>query len=299
MVNYVCKRCGYSVSHKHNFIKHLNRKRNCKPILSDISIETLKLELEGKSLEGVGNVVVVVENVVEKSLQGVELIQCKFCKKKFKKKKYLTQHLKRYGNCKKKSNNDSLIENSTNDEKTSLIQLMSQQMEEMRKQHALEIEKLLEKVGNNNNNTHIENQQINIHINNHGKENLEYITDEYLSNLLKIPYGAVQKLIKNIHFHPKHPENHNVKITNKKLPYASVWKDDKWIVKDKKQVIQDMVDKSYNMIDEQYTEDIVLEPRKKKNFKIFQHKYDNDDKQLHKTLEKDTEMIILNNGDTL
>ena len=89
------------------------------------------------------------------------------------------------------------------------------------------IEKLLEKVGNN---THIENQQINIHINNYGKENLDYITEGYISKLLKIPYGAVPKLIKHIHFNPEHPENHNIKITNKKLPYASVFKDDKFIL---------------------------------------------------------------------
>ena len=169
----------------------------------------------------------------------------------------------------------------------------------MKKQHALEIEKLLEKVGNNNNNTHIENQQINIHINNHGKENLEYITDEYLSNLLKIPYRAVQKLIKNIHFHPQHPENHNVKITNKKLPYASVWEDDKWIVKDKKEVIEDMVDKSYNMIDCEYDpSDSSLSSNQKKRYKDFQRKYDTEEKSLLKQLNKDTEILILNNSTT-
>ena len=80
------------------------------------------------------------------------------------------------------------------------------------------------------------------------------------------------------------------------MPYASVWKDDKWMVKDKKEVIEDMVDKSYNMIDEQYNDDIDLEPKKKKNFKNFQTKYDDNNKNLHKTLQKDTEMLIINNS---
>ena len=61
-------------------------------------------------------------------------------------------------------------------------------------------------------------------------------------------------------------------------------------------MIEDMVDKSYNMIDEQYSEDLNLDSRKKKNFKEFQKKYDNDDKKLHKSLQKDTEMLIINNG---
>ena len=120
-----------------------------------------------------------------------------------------------------------------------------------------------------------------------------------VAKLFKIPYGAVHKLIKNIHFHPHHPENHNVKITNKKLPYASVWKDDKWEVRDKKEVIQDMIDKSYNMIDEQYDDDGNLEPKKKQNFKQFQTKYDNNDKNLHKTLQKDAEMLVINNSTLL
>ena len=57
-----------------------------------------------------------------------------------------------------------------------------------------------------------------------------------------------------------------------------------------------MVDKSYNMIDEQYSEDLNLDSRKKKNFKEFQNKYDSDNKQLHKSLQKDTEILIINNG---
>ena len=43
-----CKRCGHIETHKGNFLKHLNRKTQCKPILQDIDIETLKHELESK-----------------------------------------------------------------------------------------------------------------------------------------------------------------------------------------------------------------------------------------------------------
>ena len=184
--------------------------------------------------------------------------------------------LREKGSCKEKKKSD---------EQTSLLELMSKQMEqqnkqiqEMKQQHTKEIEKLLEKVGNT---TNIENQQnnITININNYGKENLDYITDDYLSKLLKIPYGSVPKLIKHIHFNPAHPENHNIKITNKKLPYASVFNNDKWEVQDKKRVIEDMVDKSYNMIDSCYEDGTAnLSDNQKKRFKNFQSKYDTDEK---------------------
>ena len=77
--------------------------------------------------------------------------------------------------------------------------------------------------GNNNritqnNNSHNVNKNNNnnnkIYINNFGNENHDYITGDYLTNLLKIPYSAIQKLIKTIHFNPT-SENHNVKIPRK------------------------------------------------------------------------------------
>ena len=159
----------------------------------------------------------------------------------------------------------------------------------MRKQ----IENLIEKVGNVTNN--ITNNQQNIFINSHGDENLEYITKNYLSYLLKMPFGAVPQLIKDLHFNPKHPENNNVKITNKKLPYAQVFKDKKWVLKDKKQVIDNMVDTGFNLIDGHYfDEKNNLNPNQDKRYRSFQDKYDGGDKQLKRQLNKETELAILN-----
>ena len=38
MVKYTCFRCGYTNNIKTNFIKHLNRKFTCRPVLKDINI---------------------------------------------------------------------------------------------------------------------------------------------------------------------------------------------------------------------------------------------------------------------
>ena len=45
---YVCKRCNYETLVKCNYSKHLNRKRICKVIKEDVSIEQLKKELHHK-----------------------------------------------------------------------------------------------------------------------------------------------------------------------------------------------------------------------------------------------------------
>ena len=54
MVVFTCKRCGYKTNHKHNFMKHLNRKFKCKPIISDISFVTLITQFNNGSYEIAG-----------------------------------------------------------------------------------------------------------------------------------------------------------------------------------------------------------------------------------------------------
>ena len=57
-----------------------------------------------------------------------------------------------------------------------------------------------------------------------------------------------------------------------------------------------MVDKGFNIIDEQFSEfNLKLESSKKKNYKLFQKKYHDEDKELIKELEENTEILILNN----
>ena len=53
-------------------------------------------------------------------------------------------------------------------------------------------------------------------LNGFGDENIDYITMEFYKSLFNGPLGAVQNLIRQIHFHSEHPENWNVKITNDK-----------------------------------------------------------------------------------
>jgi hypothetical protein len=224
--------------------------------------------------------------------------ECNYCQKLFNR----PYHLKRHENiCKKKNNTDSIQNN--------LLDFFKEQMQEMKEAHQKdreewkqektemrhEIENLLERVGNVTNTINIKEQ--NIILNNYGHENLDYISRNYMNNLFKIPFGALPKLLTHIHFNPKHPENHNIKITNKKLPYASVWEGNKWTVKDKKQVIDNMVDKGYTLIDDQFTtEEQGLDEYQKKKYKNFRNQFDNPDKKLHKSLRKDTEIIVLNNS---
>ena len=50
------------------------------------------------------------------------------------------------------------------------------------------------------------------------------------------------------------------------------------------------------MIDENYSESININNTKKETFKQFQEQYENDDKHLHKDLEKTAEILLMNNS---
>ena len=84
---------------------------------------------------------------------------------------------------------------------------------------------------NNSNNTNSNNNTI--IINNYGDENTKYITKEFIVNLLaNKPFKAIPEMIKHTHFNKEHPENQNIKITNKKEPYVKIMKDNKWLYQD-------------------------------------------------------------------
>ena len=332
-----CERCGYFTEYKSNLKNHFNRKNPCKPILSNISIATLKLKINEKliknenvsilsaecqpnvsilsaerqpsvsilSAECQPNVSICQPSVSidsdfhtsEKKISRTNLkknLQCEYCEKIFKHRQSKHRHMK---TCKLKHLHKSDYMMQQHGGNVQLIEHMSNQIIELKNEKQAmkkSMEKLLDKVGNV---THITNHQQNVYINNYGQENLEYITGNYLQKLLQLPYSALPKLIKDIYFHPEHPENRNVKITNKKLPYVSVYKGNKWVLHDKNQVIENMVDKGFTIIDTEYGNiKDKMHYSKKKNYSDFQKRFESQDKKLHKELKKNTEMLVLNNS---
>ena len=166
-----------------------------------------------------------------------------------------------------------------------------------------QINKILEKhAGTTNNNTNtnnIETQNVNIiNINSFGNENTDYIDDKAILSCISKVYKSIPSLLEKIHFDPKHPENHNIKITNKKLPYASVMgNNQKWKTVDRKDAIETMVLNGYNMLDEKYAENKEKIPAsKQQNFEGFQKKFESEDKDMMKQIKTEVDMMVLNGG---
>jgi hypothetical protein len=151
---------------------------------------------------------------------------------------------------------------------------------ELRKQ----VEQLLRNQGSNN-----ITYNTNIVLNAFGKENMSYITNDYIKGLIsKGPINSIPQLLQHIHFNPEHQENHNIKIPNKKLAYAEIYNGSTWDITDRKQAIEDMTDKAYNLINLHYSGG-------NEYMNQFKELYENNDKSLTKRVTKDTEMMILNN----
>jgi len=91
----------------------------------------------------------------------------------------------------------------------------------------------------------------NIQINNYGYENLDYITDEQLVEMISKKSDGIIKMILMKHFNILHPENHNVIICGDN---CCVFKNDKWEKINRDALVTDLYYDGINSIDVIYEE---------------------------------------------
>ena len=136
----------------------------------------------------------------------------------------------------------------------------------------------------------------NININPFGHETIQYITDDIMEKYVCRVYNGIPMLVKKIHCDPKHPENHNIKMTNHRLPYVKVLNDNnQWVFANKKHTINNLIDKSYLMLETTYEgcRD-ELPGYSQRNFEQFQTKFIAGDKETMKSLNENVQMVLLN-----
>ena len=203
MVVYDCNICKFSSKIKTHYNRHLNTNKH--QSLYETSLITM----------------VKTQKDPEKTQQDPEKTQvksiflCDFCDSTFSSYAHKRRH--ELHRCK---------------ENTSKMTKKINSLEKEKKKLEDKIEKLLDTLGTINNTTHNNTNNI-IVVNTYGNENTDYLTVNKLSSLLYRPYDSVQELIKMLHFNSDHPENHNVKIRNKKEPSALVWNDSIWELRKK------------------------------------------------------------------
>jgi len=251
MVLYECYCCNFSSKLKGDYNRHLKTNKHFNNINISLSAMVKSQKEPIKS-------------------QKEPMFFCDYCNSKFK--TYANKRRHEIHRC---------------NEISSIKDKKIKQLEKEKKKLEKEIGKLIDKVGsvtNNNNTNNI------IVVNNYGKENTDYLTVDKIKKLLKRPYDSVQELIKMLHFDAEYPENHNVKITNKKEPYALVWNNPIWEIRKKKSVVKDMVDKGYTLIDT--THDNIDETHNK--YIKFQNKFEDDGSNIKDKILEESEIVIIN-----
>ena len=224
--------------------------------------------------------------------------ECPYCFKSFSRIDNYKRHLT---TCKKKKENEN--------EKDKKIEELIKNQEEMKEiVEKLLLEKSNTITNNNTNNTNnstnnshntTNNMTNNIIIHNYGDEDTKYITSDYILNLLKYkPAKAIPELIKHTHFNEEHPENQNIKITNKKS-HIKVRKNDKWELQNKEDTINDLIDRQQVHLMDEVIEEKIEEKcsnSEKNNIERCNNLYNEEDKDYMKRLYNESELIIINNS---
>lgn len=260
---YMCERCGYKTNKKFALQRHLQNKKTCNSELSNTprSVLLAKLSREYDDNDP----------------------KCDWCGKQFTHKNNLCTHRKK---CKL---NPSFQQNQRNEDNGEIHIHASEEDQRLHEQnqhinqethinenvenpviesilrtllakiHSLEEEiktckreQVQPTIIYNTTNNNTINNTFNISLNAHGKESIEHITRDMLMDFLK--NRDILKLVKQIHFNPDVPENHNVKrITTSKDYYknqflATYEENGKWEHKKKEAVLQGVLNKGLNIM---------------------------------------------------
>jgi hypothetical protein len=299
MVLFTCNLCNFNSTKKSNYLQHMKTKKH--------RLNEEKTSQNTKELMGM------TQNDPKKTQNDPQMTQndpqmnqaeqkksykCDYCNDSFS----THAHKRRHELHRCKENDDTFFkiikqkDERIKKQDKELIELkkeMKKEMEKQRKELMNQIELLLTKVGSNNTTITTTN---NIQLNNYGNEDLSHITNTEKTQMLKMPYGMIPKMIESVHFDDNKPENRNIMIVNKKDKYIKIVENGKWVYKDKKETLEDLIDGKYYILDEHYNEIpwSELNELQRNRYKEFQTKYDSNDIDLHKKLMEKTEMTLLN-----
>ena len=280
-----CELCNYTTKLKCDFLKHTKTKKH------RLRLEKMA-ENEKKNGAMNTNEHTIFSNEHKKNTkvntnEHKPQIICEFCNKTFNSKASCRRHQKNY--CKENPHFiDKLI--CLKNKKIKELEKEKTEWQNEKKDLYSKMDVLIEKVGDTN-------IQQNITLNNYGSEDLSHITDTLKTQLLKIPYCAIPKMIEAVHFSGDKPENNNIILPNKNQPLVKVYKDNKWVYKNKNETIDELVDANYSIMDN-HCEAVIetnISPGMITNFVSFKKYFEEGDKAMIDELKQKCELVLLNN----
>jgi len=265
MTTYTCPRCGYNTYHICAYKKHLQRQKICPAKHAEMSQNDLYEHFTNSFEE-----------------RKVKVYKCDICNQAFDTPQKKYQHKLR---CSSKNVN-----------------------EQIREQVQQQVKQILSNVniGNttniNNNGTFNTINIINaptVHKKDFGgQENTEYLDQDMLMYSLKDQ--DIHTVLKELHFNPEHPENHNVRVKNLNQNLMEYIENGKWVVDNKDRVLQYMVMNGWRILDTFYrdntdtVENSMSETEIDQSLTWLQKIYD-EDGNLLRNLKSEAMLMVLNN----
>ena len=293
MVQYNCPRCNYTTFDKSRYINHLKRKKICENINNVLNLneEYVKYNIFNK-----------LEKTTKKPQKSTLVPQkntnlvCKFCEKTFSRIDSLNRHLKK---CKKQDllNLVNLLNKQLEGhriEKEEYKKEKEEYKKELEKRNK-QIDELIKKTGVNIG-TQNNNIQNNIQILAYNNTDISHLTDNDYLKCLKHSNFCIPHLIKQIHFNPEKPENHNIYISNLKNNYVMVYDGFKWNIKDRDDSIQSLIDDKETIIEQKLEEWIETGnkfPDIMKKFRRYIDKKEND--TVLNKIKSEIKLMLFNN----
>mgnify|MGYP001184277212 CR=1 FL=1 len=128
----------------------------------------------------------------------------------------------------------------------------------------LEVNKLKEKLSKNVNkpspiytryeNCNVTNVQLNLNLNSYGNENWNYLKHDIIE-MMRGVNTCIPAIVKRIHFDKDHPENHNIKLPNKRFSEMSTYNGGEWITSHKKDILENLIMNLVGKLEEDYGDD--------------------------------------------
>ena len=283
MVNYECKLCNYKTiirTHYNTHIKTVKHKKTEGLSDGESEISGNSLISNANSTPGEHQNNAKTHQNPPKSQKKSKNHVCSYCSMTFGRIDSLTRHIN--GRCKDKKIIDEMnlkSEMNINDYK-----------EEWLKEKKIlfkQIDALIKKAGNTTNTN-------NLNLNSYGNEDLSHITNSFKTQMLKGPFEMIPKMIEEVHFNDKKPENKNICYPNKKNNNVKIFKEGKWKYYNKEDLMDELMGNNYCILDVYYDEkkDDILSDIQKKRYLNFKDIYNSG--KLDKGTKGEINLLLLN-----
>jgi hypothetical protein len=286
MENYECELCNYNTKYSGNYNKHLTTNKHkrktaeengCSEILEDIKVinENEKTQKDPQKTQKDPQKT---QKDPQKTQNNSEEIQnnCNYCKKEFSSYAHKRRH--ELHRCQEVKEDVNSLYKSDKKEWLKEKKILFKQIDE-----------LIKKAGNTTNtNTN------NLNLNSYGNEDLSHITNSFKTQMLKGPFEMIPKMIEEVHFNDKKPENKNICYPNKKNNTVKIFKEGKWKYCNKEDLMDELMGNNYCILDVYYDEkkDDILSDIQKKRYLNFKDIYNSG--KLDKGTKGEINLLLLN-----